>query len=72
MKDAVITVPAYFIESQREATRIAGEIAGLNVLKILVEPVAAAVALGNLIRGAEDEQNVLIYDLGTVGLALTY
>lgn len=63
--DAVITVPAYFNESQREATEIAGRIAGLNVLKVLSEPVAAALAFGRLVRGGDDDdQDILVYDLG--------
>lgn len=65
IKDAVITVPAYFNYAQREATKNSGKIAGLNVLKVLSEPVAAALAFGHLVRreGGE-EQNVLVYDLG--------
>ncbi|MGW5231034.1 molecular chaperone DnaK [Streptomyces nodosus] len=59
--DAVITVPAYFDDSQRQATKEAGEIAGLNVLRIVNEPTAAALAYG-LDRG--EEQTVLVFDLG--------
>ncbi|KND24415.1 molecular chaperone DnaK [Streptomyces acidiscabies] len=59
--DAVITVPAYFDDSQRQATKEAGEIAGLKVLRIINEPTAAALAYG-LDRG--DEQTVLVFDLG--------
>ncbi|XP_050440955.1 heat shock protein 70 A1-like [Adelges cooleyi] len=61
--DAVITVPAYFNDSQRQATIDAGTIAGLNVLKILVEPTAAALAYG-MDNWLEDEQNILVFDLG--------
>ena len=61
--DAVITVPAYFNDSQRQATKDAGSIAGLNVLRIINEPTAAAIAYG-LNMNSEKETNVLIYDLG--------
>ncbi|KAF5093687.1 hypothetical protein D0Z03_002312 [Geotrichum reessii] len=61
--DAVITVPAYFNDSQRQATKDAGLIAGLNVLRIINEPTAAAIAYG-LDKKAEGERNVLIFDLG--------
>ena len=61
---AVVTVPAYFNDSQRQATKDAGTIAGLQVLRIINEPTAAAIAYG-LDRGAEQgERNVLIFDLG--------
>jgi molecular chaperone DnaK len=60
--DAVITVPAYFDDAQRTATKEAGAIAGLNVLRIINEPTAAALAYG-LDKGAEDEK-VLVFDLG--------
>ena len=60
---AVITVPAYFNDSQRQATKDAGTIAGLNVLRIINEPTAAAIAYG-LDKKAKGEQNVLIFDLG--------
>ncbi|MDK8346837.1 molecular chaperone DnaK [Brevibacterium sp. UMB1308A] len=60
--DAVITVPAYFNDSQRQATKDAGQIAGLNVLRIINEPTAAALAYG-LERGKEDEL-ILVFDLG--------
>jgi molecular chaperone DnaK len=60
--DAVITVPAYFDDAQRTATKEAGTIAGLNVLRIINEPTAAALAYG-LDKGAEDEK-VLVFDLG--------
>ena len=63
VKDAVITVPAYFNDSQRQATKDAGSIAGLNVLRIINEPTAAALAYG-LDKKLQGEQNVLIYDLG--------
>ncbi|GGO64987.1 chaperone protein DnaK [Microbacterium nanhaiense] len=60
--DAVITVPAYFNDSERQATKEAGEIAGLNVLRIVNEPTAAALAYG-LDKGQEDEL-ILVFDLG--------
>jgi molecular chaperone DnaK len=60
--DAVITVPAYFEDAQRQATKEAGEIAGLNVLRIVNEPTAAALAYG-LDKG-ETEQTILVFDLG--------
>ena len=60
--DAVITVPAYFNDSQRNSTKDAGLIAGLNVLRIINEPTAAAIAYG--LDKKEQEQNVLIFDLG--------
>jgi molecular chaperone DnaK len=60
--DAVITVPAYFNDSQRQATKEAGEIAGFNVLRIINEPTAAALAYG-LDKGSK-EQTVLVFDLG--------
>ncbi|MFD0485008.1 molecular chaperone DnaK [Kineococcus sp. GCM10028916] len=60
--DAVITVPAYFNDAQRQATKEAGEIAGLNVLRIINEPTAAALAYG-LEKGKEDEL-ILVFDLG--------
>ena len=61
--DAVISVPAYFSQSQRQATIDVGTIAGLNVLRIVDEPSAAAFAYG-LDRCFEDEWNVLVFDLG--------
>jgi L1 cell adhesion molecule like protein len=61
--DAVITVPAYFNDAQRQATKDAGAIAGLNVLRIINEPTAAAVAYG-LDQKSTKEKNVLIFDLG--------
>ena len=63
IKDAVITVPAYFNDSARQATKDAAVIAGLNALRIINEPTAAAVAYGLDKRGA-GEQNILIFDLG--------
>uniref|UniRef100_A0A6C0IA84 Heat shock protein 70 family protein n=1 Tax=viral metagenome TaxID=1070528 RepID=A0A6C0IA84_9ZZZZ len=60
---AVITVPAYFNDAQRQATKDAGTIAGLNVLRIINEPTAAAIAYG-LDKQSKGEQNVLIFDLG--------
>lgn len=63
VKDAVITVPAYFNDSQRQATKDAGAIAGLNVLRIINEPTAAAIAYGLDKQGA-GEHNVLIFDCG--------
>jgi len=61
-KNAVITVPAYFNDSQRQATKDAGVIAGLNVLRIINEPTAAAIAYG--LDKKDGERNVLIFDLG--------
>lgn len=63
VRDAVITVPAYFNDSQRQATKDAGTIAGLNVLRIINEPTAAALAYG-LDKNLKGERNVLIFDLG--------
>jgi len=63
VSDAVITVPAYFNDSQRQATKDAGTIAGLNVLRIINEPTAAAIAYG-LDKKVGVERNVLIFDLG--------
>ncbi|WP_337448767.1 molecular chaperone DnaK [Corynebacterium pseudokroppenstedtii] len=60
--DAVITVPAYFSDAQRQATKDAGQIAGLNVLRIVNEPTAAALAYG--LEKGEDDQTILVYDLG--------
>ena len=62
VSDAVITVPAYFNDSQRQATKDAGAIAGLNVLRIINEPTAAAIAYG--LDKRDDEKMVLIFDLG--------
>ena len=61
VSDAVITVPAYFTDSQRQATKDAGQIAGLNVHRIINEPTAAALAYG---VDKEEDQNVVVYDLG--------
>ena len=63
VKSAVITVPAYFNDSQRQATKDAGTISGLNVLRIINEPTAAAIAYG-LDRQTSQEKNILIFDLG--------
>lgn len=63
VKDVVITVPAYFNDSQRQATKDAGTIAGLNVLRIINEPTAAAIAFG-LNEKSEKDRKVLIFDLG--------
>jgi len=63
VKDAVVTVPAYFNDSQRQATKDAGTISGLNVLRIINEPTAAAIAYG-LDKKVGGERNVLIFDLG--------
>ena len=63
VRDAVITVPAYFNDSQRQATKDAGIIAGLNVLRIINEPTAAALAYG-LDKKKAGEQNVVIFDCG--------
>jgi L1 cell adhesion molecule like protein len=63
IKNAVVTVPAYFNDSQRQATKDAGLIAGLNVLRIINEPTAAAIAYG-LDKKTVGEKNVLIFDLG--------
>ena len=62
VKDAVITVPAYFNDSQRQATKDAGLIAGLNVLRIINEPTAAAIAYG--LDKVNKEKNILIFDMG--------
>ena len=68
VKNAVVTVPAYFTDSQRQATKDAGTIAGLNVIRIINEPTAAAIAYGlnkNYASGSSvGEKNVLIFDLG--------
>nr|CAH7764893.1 unnamed protein product [Callosobruchus chinensis] len=63
VSDAVITVPAYFNDSQRQATKDAGTISGMNVLRIINEPTAAALAYG-LDKNLKGEKNVLIFDLG--------
>ena len=61
VKQAVITCPAYFTDAQRTATKDAGRIAGLEVLRIINEPTAAALAYG---VDKEDDQTILVYDLG--------
>merc|ERR1711871_1014355 len=63
VNDAVVTVPAYFNDSQRQATKDAGTISGLNVMRIINEPTAAAIAYG-LDKKGSGERNVLIYDMG--------
>lgn len=62
VKDVVITCPAYFGEKERNATRQAGEIAGLNVLQIVDEPIAAALNYG--VQNSDSEQDIVVYDLG--------
>ncbi|MEN1759750.1 molecular chaperone DnaK [Anoxynatronum sibiricum] len=62
VKDAVITVPAYFTDSQRQATKDAGRIAGLNVMRIINEPTAASLAYG--LDKTDQQQKILVYDLG--------
>lgn len=62
IKDAVVTVPAYFNDAQRQSTKDAGTIAGLNVVRIINEPTAAAIAYG--IKNKNEEINILVYDLG--------
>jgi len=65
VKDAVVTVPAYFNDSQRQATKDAGVIAGMNILRIINEPTAAAIAYGlDKKKSSDKESNVLIFDLG--------
>ena len=67
VKDAVITVPAYFTDSQRQSTKDAGTIAGLNVLRIINEPTASSLAYGlNTTKpnNAKDEVNILVFDFG--------
>ena len=68
VKDVVITVPAYFGNSQKEATKQAGEIAGLNVMRIINEPTAAAIAYG---LNNKEEKRVLVYDFGGGTLDVT-
>ena len=63
VRKAVITVPAYFTDSQRRATKDAGRIAGLEVLRIINEPTAASLAYG-LHRKKKDDEIILVYDLG--------
>ena len=64
VKDAVITVPAYFNDAQRQSTKDAGAIAGLNVLRIINEPTAAAIAYGLDKKGTDGEKHILIFDCG--------
>ena len=65
VKRAVITVPAYFNEAQKKATKEAGEIAGLEFIRILNEPTAAAIAYGyNINNNLNDKKNILVFDLG--------
>jgi len=63
VKNAVVTVPAYFNDGQRQATKDAGTISGLNVMRIINEPTAAAIAYG-LDKKGGGEKNILIFDLG--------
>lgn len=63
VKDAVVTVPAYFNDAQRQATKDAGKIAGLNVLRVINEPTAAAIAYG-VDKKSDKEKNILVFDLG--------
>ena len=63
VRNAVVTVPAYFNDSQRQATKDAGVIPGLNVLRIINEPTAAAIAYGLNKKGTSAKANVLIFDL---------
>lgn len=65
VRDAVVTVPAYFNDSQRQATKDAGVIAGLNVLRIINEPTAAALAYG-LDKKDEGEQHIVVFDCGGI------
>merc|ERR1719401_3105176 len=73
VRNAVVTVPAYFNDSQRQATKDAGEIAGLNVMRIVNEPTAAAIAYGLDQKGTNakrsraregEETNILVFDMG--------
>ncbi len=65
VRDAVITVPAYFNDAQRQATKDAGAIAGLNVIRIINEPTAAAIAYGlDKVKNEDGEKNILIFDMG--------
>src|SRR5258707_7635014 len=64
VSDAVITVPAYFSDTQRQATKDAGRIAGLNVLRIINEPTAAALAYGLEKQKQGTAEKVAVYDLG--------
>ena len=69
VKDAIITVPAYFSDSQRQATKEAGQIAGLNVVRIINEPTAAALAYG--LNKKDKDMNIAVYDLGGGTLDIT-
>jgi L1 cell adhesion molecule like protein len=69
VKQAVITVPAYFNDAQRQATKDAGTIAGLNVLRIINEPTAAAIAYGLDKIGSGKTQNILVFDCGGKNIA---
>lgn len=63
----VITVPAYFSDRQKESTKLAGELAGLKVMKIITEPVAVALAFAHtraLVQPCTEEENILVYNLG--------
>ncbi|CAL6116192.1 Cytosolic_heat shock protein 70 [Hexamita inflata] len=64
VKDAVITVPAYFTDAQRKATQNAGHICGLNVLRIINEPTAACIAYGFQTKMKQKEQNIMVFDFG--------
>jgi L1 cell adhesion molecule like protein len=64
LKKVVITVPAYFNDSQRQATKDAGAIAGLEVLRIINEPTAAAIAYGLDKTDSKKEKNILVFDAG--------
>jgi len=65
VRHAVVTVPAYFNDAQRQATKDAGTIAGLNVIRIINEPTAAAIAYGlDKLNAKGGEKNILVYDLG--------
>lgn len=68
VRDAVVTVPAYFNDSQRQATKDAGVIAGLNVLRIINEPTAAALAYG-LDKKGEGEQHIVVFDVGGISIS---
>lgn len=63
IKKAVITIPAYFTDAQKQSTRVAAQLAGLEVIKIISEPVAASLAFGHSEK-IKKERNVLVYDLG--------
>ena len=64
VEEVVITVPAYFNDSQRQATKDAGKLAGLNVLRIISEPTAASIAYGLGLKNPNEKQNIVVYDLG--------